>query len=96
MSADNGIYVLKTPQPNGGFEYRVKEAHNIETIFVRDNPKRADQRMLIDTFGASQVFTDDLDAFTAANDMLLDIEQEGGEVEYGVLMIELDQSFPLQ
>jgi hypothetical protein len=94
MSADNGIYVLKTRGINGEFEYRVREVHNIESIYAPGNAKIPDTEVLVSTFGQVEVFTDDLTAFTIANDLLFDIEQDGDKVEYGVLMIEFDLSFP--
>lgn len=37
MSADNGVYILRTPKPGVGFEYRVSELGAIDNLWWNDD-----------------------------------------------------------
>ncbi|RTL42388.1 MAG: hypothetical protein EKK48_10360 [Candidatus Melainabacteria bacterium] len=94
MSANNGIYILKTKATNGAFEYRVREVHAIENLFDGNNGNLPREKELCSLFGASEILKEDFDAFSVANDLLVELEEQGLEVEFGVLVLELDSVFP--
>ncbi len=101
MSADNGIYILKSPSKNSDiFEYRVIEAQAIDNINYE--PDRADgfnTKELLTYFGEAQIFFNQ----KLANDKAFELESEikssiyGGRVlEYGINNIDLLLPFPEQ
>lgn len=89
MSADNGVYILKTPawpikDENGGyrnqgdkFEYRVAHAGAIDNIDYSD-------LYLACYFGNCKVHDNEDDAWKEAREIAADV----GFLEYGVSMIE--------
>jgi len=100
VSADNGIYLLKTPQENSdGFEYRVIHAQAIENIYFDDtlpnhnNPEGTPEEVVA-YFGNCEVLTEE-----AAQKKALKIYDEIMEddfcpiVEYGICPINLPHSF---
>ena len=98
MSADNGIYILKTPAPpikngnyyesrNGVFEWRVAECQAIENIDYSD-------LYLPLLFGNSPVYTSYDDAFKVACNMEKEIDDEGFPLEYGICDIVKECFFP--
>lgn len=58
MSADNGVYILETKGP----EYRVKYAHNIDSIYGQFDDKtghwKGDQTAIKEVFGSEKPFTE--------------------------------------
>jgi len=96
MSADNGIYMLKTPSKTkvGSFEYRVREVHAIENIYDGNEPNGINERNLLTTFGGADVIETVEEAFSVAQAMHRQACSDGNVVEYGVLMTELCTEFP--
>jgi hypothetical protein len=97
MSADNGIYIIKTPALNGlGCEHRVGHAQAIENVEDIDATRR--NEYLLSCFGHSWVFARERRAVALA----YVIEEEfaswwGGYdtgTEYGVNVIPVDSVFP--
>ena len=99
MSADNGIYILKTPKDNNeGFEYRVIHAQAIENIYWDDvngydyeNPNPV---ILMDYFGNAPVLTE-----KEATQLVFKMEKEVLEddfcpvLEYGINTITFPKPF---
>ena len=84
MSADNGIYILKSPiqcSPNT-FEYRVAKCSAIENIDYR-----VEYEVLL--FGRSKIYTED-DAWKRA----IKISKQTPVLEYGIKLLERDHPFP--
>ncbi len=96
MSADNGVYLLKTPTLAGVFEWRVIHAQAIDNIFYDEaehgegNPK-----YVVDYFGEAPVFEKHTQALAFASQIYDDIMNDdwGGIVEYGICGIELPHPF---
>lgn len=84
MSADNGVYILRT---NDG-EIRVAHAQAIENI--RQGKTTLDKASIILYFKDSEVYTDGDKAFQKATELLEDV----GYAEYGICAIDLDISYP--
>ena len=101
MSADNGIYILKTPADDGeGFEYRVRHAQAIDNIYWDDtapghnNPDGVPE-IVVEYFGKCDVLTEEeahKKAFELEEEVLND---DFGILEYGVSTIELPYSFTI-
>jgi hypothetical protein len=96
MSADNGVYILKTKGENGGYEYRVRHAQAIENIQWYDMAAARYTRSpypkaIRDYFGGCKVFTDHVAAIMEARE----IEQDYLFTEYGICTISLwdDKTF---
>lgn len=98
MSADNGIYILKTParpikngntytNQHGKFEYRVAHCQAIDNIEYSD-------LYLAVLFGDCEVLDDHHKALTKASKMADEILDEGLPLEYGITNIEKDIRFP--
>lgn len=98
MSADNGVYILKTPRPmvqtqkgwfspQHGFEYRVAHCMAIDNIDYSD-------LYLPVYFGDSEVFLDKDEAFLFASNLAQEIMNNGCPLEYGVSFIEKPCEFP--
>lgn len=90
MSADNGIYILKSPVENGkGFEFRVIEAQAIENIM---DSYGVNSEHLIKYFGEAEVL-DEQQAHEKAFQMEHEIYQsEIPILEYGIRTITIDRS----
>jgi len=88
MSADNGIYILRTPTKGGdGFEYRVAHAQAIENL---NYAGVVGDWYTVVYFGNSEVHTGENSAFVAAAK-----EYEAhGWTEYGICSIKRDEEFP--
>ncbi len=89
MSADNGIYVLKTDGP----EWRVAECQAIDNVFY-ENPDGNDD-VLLSYFGNSPVFTKSLNAGKFA--ILLYDELMCDDIpicEHGIIHMKLHRPFP--
>lgn len=93
MSADNGIYVLRTPSPIGrGYEFRVAHAQAIENVEFPDRAI-ADEYMVA-VFGRSWVLHRKGRAKAVAHLLHDDLVAGGLYTEYGVQIIEVDRPFP--
>ncbi len=95
MSADNGIYVLKTPVRAGegnGFEYRIAEAQAIENAHDCDRAVR--ERYISSVFGSSWVLHSSRRAQHVARLLHRDLVASGGYTEYGVVVVKLNEPFP--
>lgn len=87
MSADNGIYILKTPNfKTGHTEFRVALCSAIENIQF---PGERDKWLKV-YFGSCEVLGE-LRAMSEAQLILGGVE---GYVEYGIQTITLDKEFP--
>lgn len=98
MSADNGIYILKTPTPrfNNEFQYRVTECCAIDNIdyYPRGSEKR--DAMLVLYFGKSEVHTSLETAMQEATRVYTDLMSGPYPVcEYGISVINWEDEFPL-
>ena len=93
MSADNGIYILKTPNEDGsGFEFRVTHSQSIENIY--NIYPEVDPDGLIAYFGHCKVLTEDeahKKAFEMENEILND--SYCPILEYGISTISLPHYF---
>lgn len=101
MSADNGIYVLKTlaqgvsGEPSARFEYRVAHASAIDNLYydVETGEHRANfiPEMAYEYFGNAPIFLDEGEAFKHAFEEAEDYDV----LEYGVSMLNHEnQPFP--
>lgn len=83
MSADNGIFVLKTKGP----EFRVAYAQNIDSIYGKFNDETlhwdGDKEAIRQMFAGSTVFEEEFNALDYANGLAYDYEY----LEYGVCLI---------
>jgi len=97
MSADNGIYILRTPAPpvkegnsyinqHSKYEYRVAHCQAIENIDYSD-------LYLPLLFGGSQIYNEQ-DAAQKANEIQKQIEEDGGFTEYGIIPLCKETYFP--
>lgn len=98
MSADNGVYILRTPRKmkknddnsyssQKGYEYRVTHCQAI------DNVDYSDLYMPL-LFGKSKVHFDIADAQAEARKMADGILEDDGILEYGIWMITKECQFP--
>lgn len=87
MSADDGIYILKTPKGTS-HEYRVAHLQAIENLTYEDED--GDILEMWRMFHHSPVFTSNTDAFSLA-ETLRDIQLPP---EYGISKITLQKEFP--
>ena len=95
MSADNGIYILRTIT-RSGYEYRVTGAQAIVNLdwYAKNDPEKL-PNYLKDTWGNSDVYKDSKEAFVKAWEMLEKILASDYPIlEYGVDMIYLNTVFP--
>ena len=100
MSADNGIYLLKSPKDNAdGFEYRVIFAQAIDNIYwnekTNEEGHEPDPKSLINYFGKCEVFEDSDKAHNKAFEMEREILSDGFcfFLEYGISTIEIPKPF---
>ena len=91
MSADNGVYILKTKGWKGKMEYRITHAQAIENLwyepdFPPGDPKGLNKDDAQCTFGKSRVFTD----LKLAQGYAMRIRDEGGYLvlEYGIQVLD--------
>jgi hypothetical protein len=89
MSADDGIYVLKTPTKSENFEYRVAWAQAIENVEIP--PADQQQKYMKMLFGKSEVYHDEDVALLTAAKMLKNCQYPP---EYGMKIIEVNVPFP--
>jgi hypothetical protein len=95
MSADNGVYILRTPVDanikENGYEYRVIETSGIDNIyffFPNGNPTT-----IVDMFGRCQVLEDAGEAQEFAKKLADECMAGFGILEYGISTIEFDIPF---
>lgn len=90
MSADNGIYILKTE----GDEFRVAHCQAIENLTYGD-PGGDEEYMLL-LFSDSEVFGDEQEAMMKAKELYDEImaDEFCPVVEYGIQFISLPKKFP--
>lgn len=94
MSADNGIYILRSPRLNtlgehNGFEYRVAHCAAIDNLFTA---KGAAYRVLL--FGRSHVYSEKAWALLEASQLEDNILDQGAILEYGISTIRDTIPFP--
>lgn len=96
MSADNGIYILETPNRRTGFtEYRVAHCQAIENIHCPEDTETEDSylRML---FGKCNVLNDRLAALRLAQEIYDEImNSDFAIIEYGIQTIRFPREFPV-
>ena len=97
MSADNGIYILKSPKGNS-FEFRVIHAQAIENINYDPDESGFNIEALKTYFGRAQVFSDEDKAAKEACSMA---DAVVGDtfcpiLEYGISYISIPFKFPQQ
>lgn len=93
MSADDGVYILRTPEPEGnGFEFRIAHCQAIENA-TQPDPDYADDYMFR-VFGRSFVLHQEGLATATAHLFHQDLVLRGGDPEYGVQLVEVDRPFP--
>jgi hypothetical protein len=91
MSADNGIYILVSPNKDTGFtEYRVIYAQSIDNIHYKPNHGDYNKEQLIDYFGKCKFNVSDVDALAFARKL----ESKYDYLEYGIKWIYMDIDFP--
>ena len=92
MSADNGVYILRSPiRPNlSGYEYRVAHAMAIDNISYEPNKEEFNTEELKRYFGKCSVFYDRTLALLSADK----IAQTSEILEYGIQFINLPFVFP--
>lgn len=93
MSADNGVYILRTPDGNGGYEYRVSHATAIDNIYQKD--KRRKNAMLFMYFQNSTVFDNKYDAEREADKQYTRVMRDFGICEYAIQYIDWQEQFPV-
>ena len=98
-SADNGIYILKTPDNKGSFEYRVVHAQAIDNIYWDDNNPNGNTEgnpvQVVNYFGNCTVLTHQDHARHLAESMAKEVLADDfcPILEYGINEIELPHSF---
>ena len=88
MSADNGIYILKTRRERGRWEYRVAHCQAIGNIAWRPNypaqNPQLNRQSLYDLFGRCKVFND----LKIAQGYAMRMAEEIDVLEYGVAVLD--------
>ncbi|MBA4075658.1 MAG: hypothetical protein C0508_11510 [Cyanobacteria bacterium PR.023] len=93
MSADNGVYILKTRSQSGHSpEYRIGYASAIDNITQLD--RREADKFTRAVFGQSMVMNTYKGALSVAKGIHYDLVKSGVYIEYGVVLIELSKQFP--
>lgn len=98
MSADNGIYILQTPNGMGGLEYRVRDLQAIDNLYwiesgPSDNPKDWITNAR-EYWMDCEIFCSVVDAYNHALQMEIQMQEEDGfSTEYGICMIHIDEIF---
>lgn len=95
MSADNGIYILKSPKGKG-FEFRVIHAQAIENINYEPDKGGFNTEQIKRYFDSAQVFSDEDQAWRKARDMAKEITSDEFcfILEYGISSISIPFEFP--
>jgi len=89
MSADNGIYILKTAGP----EFRVAHLQSIDNLYLDDNGRRiTDFSALAENarkmFGRQIIVKDETRAFKVARVLANKVRHDFGFLEYGIQLID--------
>lgn len=95
MSADNGIYIGCFPTVDGGEEYWVAEAQNIEDC-QGDIPINIQDAIRVKVYCAKRKnhFLSREEAWRCARDMAEEFADNGWVLEYGVSEIRYDRPLP--
>jgi hypothetical protein len=93
MSADNGIYILKTHGADGSCQFRVRELHNVEALFAASAQVELNGPVVQAVFAGCACYTEAERALSVAHELLAESERGGYKVEHGVLVIESTLSF---
>lgn len=95
MSADNGIYILKSPKGDG-FEFRIIHAQAIENIEYEPDREGYNTQELKRYFGKAKVFDNKEGAWKLAFEIEQDILSDDfcPILEYGISSISLPFEFP--
>jgi len=93
VSADNGIYVLKTPTENGEEEFRVIHAQAIENLW--DENEEGNPEQVISYYGKARVFHNKEDASKEIKHLYDEIMSNPfcPILEYGICDISLPHPF---
>lgn len=106
MSADDGIYILKT-RKGIGHEYRVSHLQAVENVDWDQNKWNEDTKRIgnytddddvriinaREMWNECQVFTDEAEAFKEAQKIYDEWVEQCGFVEYGICTITVDREF---
>jgi hypothetical protein len=101
VSADNCVAILKTPDGQGGFEYRVAHRQAIENIYWDENSVSGNNNpegnpiQVVSYFGKCNVLTNQDNAFHLAQGMAKEILADDfcPVLEYGIVRIDLPHPF---
>ena len=105
MSADNGIYILKTSLPQNasicgdGFEYRVAYHSAIDNVDWDDEKKEQSDDSNVRIKNAREmwknckVFLFEKEALAEAAEQYHSFMKDGGYLEYGISFIEIPKVF---
>ena len=94
MSADNGVYILRTPKDDG-YEYRVAHLQAVENYLWDENSNQEtdDEDVHIENarrmWAGSPVFTEESRVFSLAFEIYAELDI----CEYGVSIIDIDREF---
>ena len=96
MSADNGVYILKTIKENSNnFEYRVAHAQNIEDVTPNIKYEDLHRCSMVYIFSRSKIFTDKKEADIEAKKIYDEImNSDCPIVEHGICIVNVDEVFP--
>lgn len=95
MSADNGIYILRTKDENNVYEYRVAHLGAIENLYYSD--QTGDEVYMWLFFRKSPLFYDRDQAIDYARKLEKEIlDDDFGVIEYGIVLLEINKQFPSQ
>ena len=96
MSADNGVYILRTTTTQKGvFEYRVTYAQAIENIYFNKLGSKKWASVVKDYFGNSMVYSTREGAWEKAGKVYDAIVNGGDICEYGIEEIHVNRRYPL-
>lgn len=100
MSADNCVAILKTPDGQGGFEYRVAHRQAIENIYwdensVSGNNPEGNPTQVVNYFGRCNALGNEDNALHLAEGIAKEILADDfcPVLEYGIVRIDLPHPF---
>lgn len=101
MSADDGIYILRTLGKDGiiAYEYRVSHLQAVENVSwdIIKGDYTEDQDVMIanarEMWNSYPVFQNDIDALAEAKRLHDEITDEIGYTEYGICYIYIERQF---